>query len=228
MKGGFQILDLSGLTVGTEAAVNNAFKTAEGFNNKAILVLPPSGGSVYCQLNKSSDNYVGAYVGADGATYNIVIKPNNNVTVTKTEAVTESELTPITSSIMSIGGQVEDLQTDVNSIKTDVNNFKKHSLGTAVGLTDGSDYSVPSDGIVVLQSPTGATNEGKTIELWYMFNSSSFERLATVRGNGKTGSVAGDRDAVSVFVKKGMTIRAVSYADTSVQYTFMPDYYPFV
>lgn len=204
MKGGFQILDLSGLTVGTEAAVNNAFKTAEGFNNKAILVLPPAGGSVYCQLNKSSDNYVGAYVGADGATYNIVIKPNNNVTVTKTEAVTESELTPITSSIMSIGGQVEDLQNN------DTTGSSSIGLNTT---TNSATFTMNNDGYFrYFCRVDGSSAAAKMFTLVIKAKNSSGQTIAEdtqtipVLGSGITHWIGS-----SIFLKKGTYYVYYSY-----------------
>lgn len=213
MKGGFQILDLSGLTIGTEAAVNNAFKTAEGFNNKAILVLPPAGGSVYCQLNKSSDNYVGAYVGADGATYNIIIKPNNNVTVTKTEAVTESDLTPITASIMSIGGQVEDLQAEVDD-------FKKYYFVDSSSLSKDTPFTVPSDGIVTLTRPRGSANSGKSLTLSFKEKSSNlFMALAAYVGLGSD-----DYEYTYMPVKKGQVIK-ITFNGTGETDSF---FYPYV
>ena len=80
MKGGYQILDLTGATAGSPVEVKGIYKAAAGNNGKPVLILTNDGQRVYAEIAKDSSDYITCYISAEGKTVNITIGSDDSVT----------------------------------------------------------------------------------------------------------------------------------------------------
>lgn len=93
---------------------------------------------------------------------------------------------------------IPQLQSDVSQLQTDIG---KNELGTAVSLTEGTEYTFPSDGYVTVHAPQGATY--CLVRIYGATASSASYLQVQVTGGG---TQATD----NVFVRKGMRAELIS------------------
>lgn len=80
MKGGYQILDLTGATAGSPVEVKGIYKAAASNNGKPVLILTNDGQRVYAEIAEDDGDYITCYISAEGKTVNITIEPDDSVT----------------------------------------------------------------------------------------------------------------------------------------------------
>ena len=83
MKGGYQLIDLSSVTVGTQKTIAGIYDRAKGNNGKPLMIKTPNGQSVFAEVKAGTNKYLTAYLGADGSIYTVEITNDNKVNITK-------------------------------------------------------------------------------------------------------------------------------------------------
>lgn len=83
MKGGYQLIDLSSVTVGTQATIAGIYDRAKGNNGKPLMIKTPNGQSVFAEVNEGTNKYLSAYLGADGSIYTVEITNADKVYIKK-------------------------------------------------------------------------------------------------------------------------------------------------
>jgi len=88
-NGGYQIVDLSTVTIGTQATISGIYDKVKGNNGKPLMIVTPDDQRVFAEVKAGTNKYVTAYLGADGATYTIEISNANKVDITEQESSSE-------------------------------------------------------------------------------------------------------------------------------------------
>ena len=178
-KGGYQIIDLSNVTVGTQATIRGIYNKVGGNNTKPIMIITPDGQRVFAEVKAGTNKYVTAYLGADGATYTVEISNANEVDITKQES---------DASIATKVAALELSDLDPNSVV---------NLSEYDGSTDAKHFIVPSDGIITI----GGSAENSTLNVRYHYNNDTeYFSIALITGN---------TTVMPVFVKKGLRLYVI-------------------
>lgn len=114
--------------------------------------------------------------------------------------------TPLDSSLPS------DCSQAINQLKSNLTELEKHSLGTAISLTAGTEYTTLSDGYfrVALGSSAGGSS--------YIYGQIDGQNVITI--NGVSGGAIYGYPSNSVFVRKGTVIKYTGSSNSSA--TFLP------
>lgn len=81
MRGGYQIVDLSGAIVGTETKVGGVYKTISGFDGKPVFIITPNTSGVFAEFTENSGMYIGAYIGSNSHLFTVSIISSDYVTI---------------------------------------------------------------------------------------------------------------------------------------------------
>lgn len=81
MRGGYQIVDLSKVTIGTETKVDGVYKTISGFDGKPVFIITPNTSGVFAEFTKNSGMYIGAYIGSNSHLFTVSIISSDQVTI---------------------------------------------------------------------------------------------------------------------------------------------------
>lgn len=82
MRGGYQIVDLSNVTIGTETKVDGVYKTISGFDGKPVFIITPNTSGVFAEFTENSGMYIGAYIGSNSHLFTVSIISSDQVTIT--------------------------------------------------------------------------------------------------------------------------------------------------
>ena len=141
MKGGYQILDLSNVTVGTQATIDGIYNLVSGNNEKPLLIVTPDNQRVFSEVKAGTNKFVSAYLGADGSTYEVEIKSTNKVDITKVPSDAET------------AEKVEEIEE-----RLDANLLKGAYIDISTYDSD-TPYVAPSDGYVTVLNGSGGTGQ---------------------------------------------------------------------
>ena len=178
IKGGYQIIDLSLVTVGVQATVSGVYGKAQGNNGKPVMIKTPDGQSVFAEIKTGTNKYVTAYLGADGATYTVEISNADKVDITKQESSSE------------LDGRVDDIEE-----RLDANIFSNTYTQVQSYNSAENTFTAPTDGYFCYAlSASDASGENTTL---FKTKNGTFTGIKTILSNGTS-----FRDLL--FVKKGM------------------------
>lgn len=194
MKGGYQIIDLSSVTVGTQATISGIYDKVGGNNAKPIMIITPDSQRVFAEVKAGTNKYVTAYLGADGSTYTVEISNANAVNITKQESSSE------------LDGRVDGLEERLNKATLDYTNAVDLTPYTAFNNC----YTVLEDGYAIGSIPTGLTTNVIAI------GNSEGGSLGCIQG------LSGHSATFSVFVRKGIKICAHINVGSNNSARFVP------
>lgn len=177
-KGGNQNIDLSSVTVGTQATISGIYDMVKGNNGKPIMIKTTDGQRVYAEVKAGTNKYVTAYLGADGATYTVEISNANKVDITKQESSSE------------LDGRVDDIEERLDAVVFS-NTYTQIQSYTSTENT----FVAPTDGYFCYSLDSqDASGENTTL---FKTKNGSFTGIKNVPSNGTA-----FRDLL--FVRKGM------------------------
>lgn len=193
-NGGYQIIDLSSVTVGTQATISGIYDKAGGNNGKPLMIVTPDDQRVFAEVKAGTNKYVTAYLGADGATYTVEISNANKVDITKQESSSE------------LDGRVDAIEERLDAI----------TLGTRVDLSsynsESNAYTVPSDGFIHVKVGDSTSNDAG------IGTCGGINNMLLYREKGTNGSDT----YFSTLVKKGMKLYVTHNSGTGNAFNFIP------
>lgn len=194
-KGGYQIIDLSSVTVGTQATISGIYANVGGNNGKPVMIDTPDGQRVFAEIKAGTNKYVTAYLGADGATYTVEISNANKVDITKqpSDATTSAKVTALET---RVGVDV------IDSAVTELVSYDSSSNA----------YTLPSDGLIRIICAATASNK---IALCTINKQGSINELSVLFGT-TSGQLS-----CSTYLKKGMKV-FFTVTGTGNQVNFYP------
>lgn len=203
-KGGYQIIDLSGVTVGTQATISGIYDKVGGNNKKPIMIITPDGQRVFAEVKAGTNKYVTAYLGADGATYTVEISKANKVDITQqpSDATTSAKVDAIDERIS---------KNKINSTATD----SWVQITSYDGSTADKFFVCPNDGYIHATAGTANTN-GIEIAFSHSKSTTGSVSMLAVYGTG-----ASRNSTASTFVRKGQIVY-VSNASGTYDAHFAP------
>lgn len=177
MKGGYQTIDLSSVTVGTQKTIAGIYNRAKGNNGKPFMIKTPDGQSVFAEVKAGTNKYLTAYLGADGSTYTVEISNANKVDITKNES----------------GAETDARLDAVEAIVSANDILAPTTIKTYDGSTEELTFTAPKDGYIRI----GYTAGTGTATLSMKDKDGQWREPLTVTSAGTT----------SLFVKKGMVFK---------------------
>lgn len=212
MKGGYQILDLTGATAGSPVEVKGIYKAAAGNNGKPVMILTNDGQRVYSEIAEDDGDYITCYISAEGKTVKVTIESDDSVTTVIADDAASIEA--LTQGLNEVSNTVSGLTNEegtgtVDEIDDRIS--KNRIISSATGWVDitaydGSEedkfFTCPSDGYVAMSLGVAASNIGQVI----LANSKSKSDAVTMlRGAGNSAQI----DTRSLFVRQGQIIYTV-------------------
>lgn len=189
MKGGYQIIDLSDVTVGTQATIEGIYDIAGGNNGKPFMVITPDGQRVFAEVKTGTNKYVTAYLGANGSTYTVEISKANKVDITKQESSSD------------LDERVDDLEDRMNANQT----TSAEIVSLSTDYTYNAPYVCPSDGYLSLNN--GNNNTARQVVGGVHFDNGPNITFS--------GYFTASYNANMLFVKKGMKLYVSSLPEGS-------------
>lgn len=223
MKGGYQILNLSTVTVGTKTKTKGSFEQAKGNNGKPVMVLTPDNQRVFAEVVESSGDYILAYLGGDGSTYTVLVEDDDNVTITKQES--DATIATKVAALETAVGDVTDLDTTSKEVVGAINEVKGKLAYSSLTFTPQYAYSASATfkvekfgRIVVMTGSANSTDLPHTQATLYTLP----EEYRPTKSVEMSGYIDANNKDIYMGVSIGSDGNIVKLADTGTEWASSP------